>query len=416
MQSAPVSGHASDHVDDVLVVGGGIVGLATAYQLLRLRPGLRLRLLEKEPQLATHQTGHNSGVIHSGLYYKPGSQKANLCLAGYQELLSFCREHFIDHDICGKVVVATTPEEVDRLESLRQRGQANGLQGLRMLCPEELLEREPYCAGLRALLVPQTGIVDYRQVAEKLADLIRASGAEIHLGERAIDLLPGQSRSDDPVRVETTSATRWARCVVACAGIQSDRLAMKLDPALSVRILPFRGEYYQLRSNAQYLINHLIYPVPDPAFPFLGVHFTRMVSGGVECGPNAVLALAREGYGRAAFHLPDLAETLLWPGFRHLAGRYWRQGLAEVWRSWSKPAFVRALQRLVPEVKTGDLLPGGVGIRAQACDLQGSLVDDFLIKEQGRVLHVCNAPSPAATASLAIGSRLAGLILQRLGG
>jgi L-2-hydroxyglutarate oxidase len=400
--------------DDLIVVGGGIIGLATAYRMLQIKPGLRLRLIEKESQLAIHQTARNSGVIHSGLYYKPGSMKAGLCLSGSQELISFCETHSIPHEVCGKIVVATSPVEQLRLEQLRQRGLANGLTGLRLLGSEELREREPNCAGLSGLVVPQTGIVNYQRVAGQLADLIVSLGGDLQLGAR-VTRISSDAGDDSPyVRVETDSDVYSARCVVACAGLQSDRLARHQDPDLAVRIVPFRGEYYQLKKSAEYLVNDLIYPVPDPAFPFLGVHFTRLIDGGIECGPNAVLSLAREGYSRTAINMTDLTETLLWPGFRSLALRYWREGLNELWRSWSKPAFVRALQRLVPAIQEDDLIPGGAGIRAQACDSMGQLVDDFFIKEHGRILHVCNAPSPAATASLAIASYLSNVIKARL--
>lgn len=404
-QSFLVGDSASD-LNDVVIVGAGIVGLATAYQLLLAMPGLRLCILEKETRLALHQTSRNSGVIHSGLYYKPGSKKATLCLAGYQQLVALCQEHSIPHEICGKIVVATSSDELERLVELRQRGIANGLVGLKLLSPEELREREPNCAGVSALFVPQTGIINYQTVAGKLAQLVVAAGARIEFSSRVINIISEQHRSGDPVTVESTSGRHLARCVIACAGLQSDRLAIRQDPKLPVRIVPFRGEYYQLKESARHLVNHLIYPVANPAFPFLGVHFTRLIGGGIECGPNAVLALAREGYPRTSVNLPDLAETVIWPGFRSLAARYWREGLNEVWRSWNKSAFVQALQRLVPAIQADDLIPGGVGIRAQACDRSGNLVDDFFIREHGPILHVCNAPSPAATASMGIGRYL----------
>lgn len=412
-ESFHVGDSTSDH-HDIVIVGAGIVGLATAYQLLLAKPGLRLCILEKEAQLAMHQTSRNSGVIHSGLYYRPGSKKATLCLAGYQQLVAFCQEHSIAHEICGKIVVATSSDEVERLAQLEQRGRANGLLGLQLLSPEELREREPNCAGVSGLLVPQTGIINYQTVASKLAELVVAAGARIELSSRVINIFRNQCRDGCPVTVETTSGRHHARAVIACAGLQSDRLAIRQDPRLPVRIVPFRGEYYQLKESAEHLVNHLIYPVANPAFPFLGVHFTRLIGGGIECGPNAVLALAREGYPRTSVNLPDLAETILWPGFRSLAARYWREGLNEVWRSWNKAAFVQALQRLVPTIQADDLIPGGVGIRAQACDRDGNLVDDFSIREHGPILHVCNAPSPAATASMGIGRYLSNRALACL--
>lgn len=399
-----------NHACDVLIIGGGIVGLATGLRLLETRPNLRLLLIDKEPGLARHQTGNNSGVIHSGLYYKPGSLKATNCREGYRDLLDFCRNEGIPHDICGKVVVATAPEELPRLEELHRRGTANGLDGLRFLSPEELREIEPHCAGIRGLWVPQTGIVDYAVVAEKYAEKIRARGGEIRLGVRAEAL----HEDTDGIQVETSGPTESARLVVACAGLHADRLARWTHPDLPLRITPFRGEYYVLKPAACHLVRNLIYPVPDPAFPFLGVHFTRMIQGGVECGPNAVFAFGREAYRKTQFHLRDTLEALAWPGFRKVATRYWRTGLGEFHRSFSKSAFVRALQRLIPEITAADLAPGGAGIRAQACDREGRLIDDFDIRVSGRVIHVCNAPSPAATASLAIGARLASDVLQRL--
>jgi L-2-hydroxyglutarate oxidase len=395
---------------DILIVGGGIVGLATALRLLEARPGIRLLLLEKEPRLAAHQTGNNSGVIHSGLYYQPGSLKAANCRDGYRQLLEFCRAEGIAHDLCGKLVVATSHEELPRLEELHRRGIANGLTGLRFLRPEEIREIEPHCAGIRGLLVPQTGIVDYTAVAEAYGRTIRELGGEIVCGERVNSI----HRLESEVSVVTEHRAWRARSLVACAGLHSDRLARQTQPDLPLRITPFRGEYYVLKPAARHLVRHLIYPVPDPAFPFLGVHFTRRIDGGIECGPNAVLAFGREAYRRTDFNLRDTWETLAWPGFRIVARKYWRTGLGEFHRSFSKAAFVRALQRLVPEIRAEDLEPGGAGIRAQACDRDGRLLDDFDIRIDGNVVHVCNAPSPAATASLAIGTAVAQALLDRL--
>jgi L-2-hydroxyglutarate oxidase len=395
---------------DLLIIGGGIVGLATARALLQARPQARLVVVEKESSLAQHQTGRNSGVIHSGLYYRPGSMKAKTCRQGYDQLLAFCRAEGIAHEICGKVVVATQPEELPRLEALYDRGTANGLTGLHFLEPEQIREIEPHCAGLRGLRVPQTGIVDYWAVAEKYGETLRQGGAEIVLGERVERVIPEAAG----VTVESQQRRWWAGTVVVCGGLQSDRLARQTDPDLPLRIVPFRGEYYELKPEAQGLVRHLIYPVPDPAFPFLGVHFTRMIGGGVECGPNAVLALGREAYRKTDINLGDSWETFTWPGFQRVAVKYWRSGLGEMYRSLSKAAFVRALQRLVPEIRSQHLVTGGAGIRAQACDRQGQLLDDFDLRGQGRVIHVCNAPSPAATASLAIGQTLAQRVLERL--
>jgi (S)-2-hydroxyglutarate dehydrogenase len=395
---------------DVLVVGSGIVGLATSLRIMQLRPQTRLTLIEKETSVAQHQTGHNSGVIHSGLYYKPGSLKAVNCRLGYQRMLDFCREQSIPHDICGKIVVATTPSELPGLKELHRRGVANGLTGLRFLQPAEIQEIEPHCSGLRGLFVPQTGIVDYGVVARKYADLLTEIGVNIVLGEMVVDI----KRQGKQVEVIGDSRTFKGQVVVVCAGLQSDRLARKSEANLPLRILPFRGEYYQFTASAPKLVNHLIYPVPDPAFPFLGVHFTRMIGGGVECGPNAVLALGREAYKKTDFNLHDLLETLTWPGFITVAKKYWRTGLGEYHRSLSKRAFVKALQKLIPEIQAEHLEPGGAGIRAQACDRQGNLLDDFDIRTEGNIIHVCNAPSPAATASLAIGQTISDNVLALL--
>jgi (S)-2-hydroxyglutarate dehydrogenase len=395
---------------DVLIVGGGIVGLATSLRIMQVRPQTRLTLIEKEASVAQHQTGHNSGVIHSGLYYKPGSEKAINCRVGYQEMLDFCREQSIPHDICGKIVVATTPAELPGLKELHRRGVANGLTGLRFLQPAEIREIEPHCSGLCGLFVPQTGIVDYGVVARKYADLLNEMGVNIVLGETVVDI----KRQDKQVEVIGDSRTWTGQVVVVCAGLQSDRLARKSELDLPLRILPFRGEYYQFTASAPKLVNHLIYPVPDPAFPFLGVHFTRMIGGGLECGPNAVLALGREAYKKTDFSLRDLCETLAWPGFRKVATKYWRTGLGEYHRSLSKQAFVKALQKLIPEIQAEHLEPGGAGIRAQACDRQGNLLDDFDIRNDGNIIHVCNAPSPAATASLAIGKTISDNVLALL--
>ncbi len=395
---------------EVIIVGGGIVALATALRIMQVRPETRLTLIEKEAAVARHQTGHNSGVIHSGLYYKPSSLKALNCRAGYQQMLDFCREHSIPHNICGKIVVATTSAELPRLDDLYRRGVANGLSGLRFLHPKEICEIEPYCIGLRGLFVPQTGIVDYGMVAKKYAELLIKLGADIVLGETILDI----KQKGKQLEVIGNSRTWIGKAAVICAGLQSDRLARKSEPNLPIRILPFRGEYYKFSSSAPKLVNNLIYPVPDPAFPFLGVHFTRMIGGGVECGPNAVFALGREAYKKTDFNLRDLSESLAWPGFRVLVKKYWRTGLGEYHRSLSKKAFVKALQKLIPEIRADHLEPGGAGIRAQACDRYGNLLDDFDIRQNGNIIHVCNAPSPAATASLAIGKTISNSVLDLL--
>ena len=353
---------------DVIVVGGGIVGLATAFQLLRgTSSRCRLLLLEKETQLGTHQTSHNSGVIHSGLYYKPESLKAKNCTEGYRLLLDFCQAEGIHHEICGKVVIATHKEELPQLEELLRRGKANGLSGLRSLVPAEIREIEPHCAGIKGLFVPQTGIVNFRMVAEKYAEKIRELGGEILLGQQIEHIV----QTNSGVEVSSAQRSWYAKKLVTCAGLYSDRLARNTTPSLQLRITPFRGEYYMLKPEARKLVHNLIYPVPDPSFPFLGVHFTRMIDGSVECGPNAVFAFAREGYKRTDFNLRDTMESLAWPGFRTVARKYWRAGLGEFHRSISKAAFVKALQCLIPEIKSGHLEAGGSGVRAQACDRDG---------------------------------------------
>jgi L-2-hydroxyglutarate oxidase len=397
-------------VFDAIVIGGGIVGLGTALRLLEQRPRTRLIVIEKEDAVALHQTGNNSGVIHSGLYYKPGSLKASLCREGYAQMVQFCRAEGIPHEICGKVVVATREQELAALEELHRRGVANGLAGIRWLTAAEIREHEPHCAGIKGLFVPETGIVDYGVVADHFAKRIRASGGEIALGER-VDAIRRASAS---VEVVTAKRTHSASVVVSCGGLHSDRLARQTEPELPVRIIPFRGEYYVLTPEARRFVRNLIYPVPDPAFPFLGVHFTRMIGGDVECGPNAVFALGREAYRKTDFSIADTFESLAWPGFQKVARRYWRTGLGEIHRSVSKAAFVKALQRLVPEIRSEHLVPGGAGIRAQACARDGTLLDDFHVVEQENVVHVCNAPSPAATASMAIGATIARGVMARL--
>jgi L-2-hydroxyglutarate oxidase len=388
---------------DVLIAGGGIVGLATAFRLLQAHPGRKVLVLEKEAGVARHQTGHNSGVIHSGIYYKPGSFKARLCRRGYTQMVEFCEAGSIPHEICGKIVVALSDAELPQLETLRQRAEANGLRGVRVLEKGSIAEREPHAGGIRALHVPETGIVDYKKVSEALAAAIRSLGGEVRLASRVDSLrdLP------DAKVVRAGEAEFAAGFFINCGGLMSDRLARLdgLDPKIA--IVPFRGEYYDLSPAAAPLVRNLIYPVPDPAFPFLGVHFTRMIGGGVECGPNAVLAFKREGYRKSDLDVRDLAEVLMNPGFRKLAARHWRMGLGEFHRSFSKAAFVKALQRLLPEVSAEMLTPAGAGVRAQALKRDGSLVDDFAFLEGKRSLHVLNAPSPAATASLAIGEEIA---------
>ena len=399
---------------DLAIVGGGIVGLATAYRLLEQRPALRLAVLEKEPALAEHQSGRNSGVIHAGLYYAPGSLKARLCREGKDALERFCEEHDIPFERCGKLVVAVDEAELPRLAELKARGEANGLRGLEEVGPERIREIEPHAAGIRALHVAETGILDFRLVALAYADEVRALGGEILLDHRvtAID------RYGAGLAIETTQGPVLGRNLITCAGLQSDRIARMSGAPETMRVIPFRGDYCALRPHARRLVRGLIYPVPDPAFPFLGVHFTRRIDGEVWAGPNAVLAFARERYGRFDLSPRDLAATLAFPGFRRLARRYWRTGLGEMRRDWSKPAFVQACQRLVPELEPDDVEWGPSGIRAQTVLESGDLVDDFSVQASERILHVRNAPSPAATASLAIGRVLAERAIERfdLGG
>lgn len=395
---------------DVIIVGGGAVGLGTALQLQKEDAKLKVLVLEKDAVVANHQTGNNSNVIHSGVYYKPGSLKARNCIAGYHMLIDFCRKYEVPFSLCGKVIVATEEKELPVLKTIFERGQQNGLQNLKMLKAEELKEYEPHVAGIAGIHVPQTGIVDYRVVAEKYAEVFQQQNGELRLGEKVIDVQLASER----VVVVTQKASYTSKLLVNCAGLYSDKIAGLTMKNVDFRIIPFRGEYYKLRKEKEYLVKTLIYPVPDPNFPFLGVHFTTMVGGGVECGPNAVLAFKREGYKKTDINLSELGETLAWPGFRKIVSKYWRTGLGEIHRSYSKPAFTKALQKLMPEIREEDLIEGGAGVRAQACDRTGGLLDDFLILEDKQVINVCNAPSPAATSSLSIGATVAELVKKRL--
>lgn len=395
---------------DIIVIGGGIVGLATALKIKQGNPNLKLLIVEKENKVAQHQTGHNSGVIHSGLYYKPGSLKATNCIKGYDMLLDFCRKEDIKHDLCGKIVVATRPEQVPILDGLFERGKQNRLDGFKMLNPEQLKEYEPHVKGLKGFFVPQTGIIDYTEVCEKYLQKTRELGGEIVFGQKVTGIKSHGSISV----VNTDGGSYETKLVVNCAGLYSDKVGQMTDErAERLRITPFRGEYFEIKPEKQYLVKNLIYPVPDPNFPFLGVHFTRMIHGGVEAGPNAVLAFAREGYKKTDINLAELLETLTWRGFRKVAAKYWRTGLGEMYRSFSKAAFTKALQELIPEIQEDDLIPGGAGVRAQACDYDGGLLDDFAIFENERAVNVCNAPSPAATSSLSIGQTVSELVLMR---
>ena len=388
---------------DVAVVGGGIVGCATALALSTAHPGLKLVLLEKEGRLAAHQTGHNSGVIHAGLYYRPGSLKAQNCTAGREALYALCAEHGIPYECCGKVVVAVDERELPALDELERRGRANGLTGLERLDAAQVRCREPHAAALAGLFVPQTGIVDYTRVTETLAELVRRHGGLIRLGT---EVHAGRLAADSLTLFTSVGEVR-TRFLVNCAGLYCDRVARACGVDPGVRIVPFRGEYYLVRAERRDLVRHLLYPVPDPTLPFLGVHFTRMIDGTLEAGPNAVLAWKREGYRWNDISAADLVDTLAFPGFWRLAGRFWRTGLAEYRRSFSRRAFVASLQRLVPAVTAADVTRGGAGVRAQAIDRDGRLVDDFRIVTGERMVHVLNAPSPAATASLSIGKVIA---------
>ncbi|HID39099.1 MAG TPA: L-2-hydroxyglutarate oxidase [Calditrichaeota bacterium] len=387
---------------DILIVGGGIVGLSSALALSNLKT-VKITVIEAESDVARHQTGNNSGVIHSGLYYKPGSLKATNCVEGREKLYAFCRKYDIPHERCGKLVVAIDKNEIPLLYELEKRGTANGLKGLKHLSSDELKEYEPHVRGIAGLHVPETGIVDYVQVAQTMKRLIEEKGHTVLTSVRFEEL----EKSGKYLVVTTNSKTIYSKYLINCAGLYSDRVATRCGLNPSVKIIPFRGEYYTIKEEKKHLVKNLIYPVPDPAFPFLGVHFTRMINGSVEAGPNAVLAFKREGYNKFSFSLKDSLETLTYPGFIRLAKNYIKMGLGEMHRSFVKEAFVKALQKLIPEIQADDIEPGGAGIRAQALQPDGKLVDDFRIMESERMIHVLNAPSPAATASLNIGEKIA---------
>lgn len=396
---------------DVAVVGGGIVGLATALKLAHRHPYLRLLLLEKEPQLALHQTGHNSGVVHSGIYYRPGSLKARLCVAGSRKLMDFCQSHQIPLKICGKVVIATDPEEIPLLQELYQRGSAHGVPGLSLLGPERLKELEPHAQGIQALHVPSAAVVDFTRVALTMAQILQSSGRTLKTSTRVLKVTDHQNT----FLLKTTQGEFLTRTLINCAGLHADCLAKKLTSQLPVRIVPFRGEYWELLPSRRHLVRGLIYPVPDPQLPFLGVHLTSTIDGRVTVGPNAVLAFKREGYRKTDFHLRDTLEMLSFPGFWRMLRRYGRVGWKECLRSLHPPSFIRSVQRLVPAVQEGDLVPNGSGVRAQAVDRSGFLCDDFQLLQGPRILHVLNVPSPAATASLAIGEWVAETAARQFG-
>jgi len=399
----------SDSQRDVVIAGGGIVGLATAYQITNKYPGMKVTILEKESELGIHQTGSNSGVIHSGIYYKPGSLKARNCHEGRAMMEQFCKEEGIAYDICGKVIVAVNEAEVERLMNIYDRGQQNGVR-CEVIERERLCEIEPHTAGIKAIWVPDAGIVSYRDVALRLAEKLIQRGGQVVNNA----LVQGVQRDGTEVVVQTTVGEFRGAYMINCTGLFCDRVAKKTGERPESKVVPFRGEYYDLKPESYHLCNNLIYPVPDPQFPFLGVHFTRMIDGRFECGPNAVLAFAREGYRKRDVNLKDLAEALAYKGFRRMALRHWKKGMGEMWRSFSKKAFVKALQRLVPSVTEDDLVRGRAGVRAQLLGTDGSLIDDFIILSSPRIINVCNAPSPAATSSLKIGKTIVEHLSQQV--
>ena len=395
---------------DVIIIGAGIIGLSTAYKLLVKNPSLKICILEKENEVAKHQTGHNSGVIHSGIYYKPGSLKAENCITGYKLLIEFCDENKIEYDICGKIIIATEEKEIDSLQILFERGNANGLKGTKIISKEEINEIEPNAAGIKGIFVPQTGIVDYKIVSQKISEIIIKKGTVVKFGEEVMDI-----KTDDiEVKIKTKENNYTCKFVIGCAGLYSDKIARLTNSDTDFKIIPFRGEYYKLKDSAKHLVKNLIYPVPDPEFPFLGVHFTRRIDGMTEAGPNAVLAFKKEGYKKSDFDLNEAMETLSYRGFHKVALKYWKTGFYEIYRSLSKKEFVKSLQKLIPKITADDIEAGGSGVRAQACDINGKLIDDFLITENERVVNICNAPSPAATSCFSIGNTISEKVLLKL--
>jgi (S)-2-hydroxyglutarate dehydrogenase len=389
---------------DVVIIGAGIVGLATALKIKESRPELKVVVLEKENRIAGHQTGNNSGVIHAGVYYKPGSLKALNCRSGYEKLINFCNAEGIKYELCGKLIVATELNELPKLNELLERSKQNGLEKVTHIRGKQIQEYEPYATGLEALWVPYTGIINYLEVASKYAEIfVKKYQGELQLNQEVVNILKG----DKSTTVITENNVLETKLVINTAGLFSDKIARLTHPQLNIRIIPFRGEYSTVKSERSYLVKNLIYPVPDPNFPFLGVHFTRLIEGGIEAGPNAVWAFKREGYKKTDFNFEEFVGALAWKGFRKVMYKYWKMGLGEYYRSFNKQALVKALQRLVPEIQAEDLAVGGAGVRAQACDKNGGLIDDFLFLESDNVINVLNAPSPAATASLAIGETIA---------
>lgn len=393
---------------DVIVIGGGIVGLASAYRILEAKPNLKLLIIEKESDVAKHQTGNNSGVIHSGIYYKPGSLKAINCINGYNQLINFCDVNGIKYELCGKVIVALNEKELPALDNIYARGNDNGLKGIKYLSAEEVKEFEPHVKCIKGIHVPQTGIINYKNVSAKLLELIKEKGADAKFNEKVVKI---EKRNDSNV-VITDVLEYESEAVICCGGLYSDELASFATDEVNFKIIPFRGEYYKIKKEKEYFVKNLIYPVPDPAFPFLGVHFTRMIGGGVEAGPNAVFAFSKEGYRKSDINPGELFASLTYPGFLKVAAKYWKTGMGEMYRSFSKSAFTHALQKLIPEIQENDLEEGGAGVRAQACSKDGKLIDDFLIMQNGKILNVCNAPSPAATSSLSIGNYIKDKIIN----
>lgn len=387
---------------DFIIIGAGMVGLSTAYKLTLAFPDAKILVLEKEPKIAAHQTGNNSGIIHSGIYYKPKSYRAKNCIEGRHQLVEFCKKNDVAHELCGKVIVATDENEMSRLNNIYETGSINQIEGIRIIDANELREIEPYAAGVSAIHVPCTGIVDFKGVCEKLRTLIEAGENVVKCAEKVTGIKFASGVSN----VSTETSTFRGRYLITCTGLQSDLVAKSAGLQPSIQIVPFRGEYYKLTPEAEYLVNGLIYPVPDPDFPFLGVHFTKMVMGGIECGPNAVFSFKREGYGKLSFNLDETIETLNYSGFWNLASRYWRKGLAEYYRSFSKPMFVKTLQKLIPSIKSGQIMPAGAGVRAMALKPDGEILDDFHFETTPNAIYVLNAPSPAATAGLAIGDEI----------
>lgn len=384
---------------DFGIIGGGIVGLATAYQLQKKYKNAKVVVIEKENHLAAHQTGHNSGVIHSGIYYKPGSLKAQNCLRGYDLLLDFVKEHQIPFELCGKVIVATSEKELKQLDILHQRGLDNGLVKNTLIDKQEIAKIEPHVNAIKGIHVPYTGIIDYTEVCEKLGEIVKSNSGEIKLGHKVTHI----QKKGEAWNVETSQGNLEVGFIINCAGLYSDKVASFTEKKVDTKIIPFRGEYYMIKPDKKHLVKNLIYPVPDPNFPFLGVHFTRMIGGEVEAGPNAVFAFSREGYSKSRINFSELMESLLWPGFQKVMAKYWKTGMGEMYRSFSKAAFTKALQNLIPDIKEDDLIKAEAGVRAQACDRDGGLLDDFKIIKSEGIVHVLNAPSPAATSSLSIG-------------